>query len=298
LESFAFKLTGRQGSRHSSTTEGDVQALAELWAFATAWYNLPFSLALLAFLGLSAVQFIGLEQDHGTDADAHADFDHDMSVDHDLGVDHDLSVDHDVSVEHDLAVEHDADLGHDVDHDLDHDVDHDVEHDVSHEVGHDAGGAPAWIGVLRFLGVGQAPLTMVLLVLLGGFGILGWVANASVMGILPKYPAWALAVVLLLDLFVAAWFTSRVAVFIGRAVPAFSSTATSVKRLVSRRGHVVSPQVDEKYGQVKVRDQGGTLITVFAVVDPGKPPIPRDTEVILVEYDEARKRYVVVPSDL
>jgi hypothetical protein len=89
-----------------------------------------------------------------------------------------------------------------------------------------------------------------------------------------------------------------VAGFIGRAVPAFSSTATSVKRLVSRRGHVVSPQVDEKYGQVKVRDPGGTLITVFAVVDPGKLPILRDTEVILVEYDEATKRYVVVPSDL
>ena len=269
-----------------------MQALAELWTFATAWYNLPFTLALLAFLGLSAVQFIGLEQDHdaAADADAHVDLDHDVSVDHDLDVDHDLAIDHDVSVDHDLAVEHDADLGHDLDHDLDHDVDHDV--------AHDAGGAPAWAGALHFLGVGQAPLTMVLLVLLGGFGILGWIANASVLGIMPQYPAWVLAVVLLLDLFVAAWFTSRVAVFIGRAVPAFSSTATSVKRLVSRRGHVVSPQVDEKYGQVKVRDPGGTLITVFAVVDPGKPPIPRDTKVILVEYDEAKKVFIAVPSDL
>jgi membrane protein implicated in regulation of membrane protease activity len=282
------------------TTEGDVQALAELWTFATTWYNLPFTLALLAFLGLSAVQFIGLEQDHdaAADADAHVDLDHDVSVDHDLDVDHDLAIDHDVSVDHDLAVEHDADLGHDLDHDLDHDVDHDMDHDVGHDMAHDAGGTPAWAGALRFLGVGQAPLTMVLLVLLGGFGILGWIANASVLGIMPKYPVWVLAVVLLLDLFVAAWFTSRVAVFIGRAVPAFSSTATSVKRLVSRRGHVVSPQVDEKYGQVKVRDQGGTLITVFAVVDPGKPPIPRDTEVILVEYDEAKKVFIVVPSDL
>ncbi len=40
------------------------------------------------------------------------------------------------------------------------------------------------------------------------------------------------------------------------------------------------------------------LITVFAVVDPGKPPIPRDVEVILVEYDEAKKVFIVVPSDL
>ena len=287
-----------------------MQALAELWAFATAWYNLPFSLALLAFLGLSAMQFIGLEQDHDTgadvsaDADVHVDLDHDVSVDHDLDVDHDLALDHDVSVDHDLAVEHDADLGHDLDHDVDHDIDHDMDHDVSH----DAGGVPAWAGALRFLGVGQAPLTMVLLVLLGGFGILGWIMNALILSVSPSYlkiswlPAWLawLPFILVLgaDLALGAWFTSRVAVFIGRAVPAFSSTATSVKRLVSRRGHVVSPQVDEKYGQVKVRDPGGTLITVFAIVDPGKPPIPRDTEVILVEYDEAKKVFIVVPSDL
>ena len=81
-----------------------MQALAELWNFAIAWYNLPFSLALLAFLGLSAVQFIGLEHDHGAagaDADAHLDLDHGVSVDHDFGVDHDVSVDHDLDMGHD-----------------------------------------------------------------------------------------------------------------------------------------------------------------------------------------------------
>lgn len=279
-----------------------MQALAELWSFAIAWYNLPFSLALLAFLGLSAVQFIGLEQDHDAAADAGAD------ADAHVDLDHDLSVDHDVSVDHDLAVEHDADLGHDLDHDVGHDLDHDVDHDVDHDASSDTGGVPAWAEVLAFLGVGQAPLTMVLLVLLGGFGIVGWIMNALILSVSPAYlrfswlPAWLawlpFILVLGVDLALGAWFTSRVAVFIGRAVPAFSSTATSVKRLVSRRGYVVSPQVDEKYGQVKVRDPGGTLITVFAVVDPGKPSISRDTEVILVEYDEAKKVFIVVPSDL
>jgi hypothetical protein len=56
--------------------------------------------------------------------------------------------------------------------------------------------------------------------------------------------------------------------------------------------------VDEEYGQVKLRDIGGTLITVFAVVDPGKPAILRDTEVILVEYDAAKKVFIVVPSEM
>jgi hypothetical protein len=190
-------------------------------------------------------------------------------------------------------------MDHDVDQDVDHDVDHDVEHDVATGAGHDAGGMPAWAGALRFLGVGQVPVTMLLLILLGAFGILGWIANSAVLGITPKYPGgWALGLVLALDVLVGGAITHRLAGFLGKAVPAFSSTATSVKRLVSRRGHVVSAQVDETYGQVKLRDPGGTLITVFAVVDPGKPPIPRDSSVVLVEYDPAKKRFVVVPSDL
>jgi hypothetical protein len=67
--------------------------------------------------------------------------------------------------------------------------------------------------------------------------------------------------------------------------------------LVGRRGRVSSGHVDQAYGQVKVRDPGGTLITVFAVVDPGKPSIACDSEVYLVEYDPVKKVFVVVPAD-
>ncbi len=286
-----------------------MKIFADLWTFATAWYNFPFTLSLLGFLALSALQFVGLEHDHDADADVHVDVDHDldldhdlsvdhdMDLDHDLGMDHDLDVDHDVDLDHDLAVDHDADLGHDLDHDIDHDIDHDVDHDVSHDVGHD-GGAPAWMEALRFLGVGQAPITMVLLIMLGGFGIFGWIMNGVVMGVSSAYPGWVLIPIVTIDLVIGGVFAGRVAGLIARVVPPFDSTATSVKRLVSRRGRVTSPQVDEKYGQVKVRDLGGTLITVFAVVDPGKPSIPRDTEVILVEYDAAHKVFIIVPSDM
>lgn len=242
-----------------------MQELTDLWTFVTAWYNLPFSLALLLFLGLSALQFIGLGQDHDADVDAEADLD----LDHDLELDHDLDVDADA--------------------DLDHDLDHDVDHDLAD--------APAWLGALEFLGVGHAPVTMILLLLVGSFGLLGWIANWLLLGTLPVYPGWALGVTLVGSLLIAGWFTSRTARLIGRAVPSFSSTATSASQLVARRGWVISSQVDQSYGQVKVRDPGGTLITVFAKVDPDKPVIPRNTEVYLVDYDEARKVYTVVPSD-
>lgn len=243
-----------------------MQPLIELWNFATAWYNLPFTLALLAFLTLSALQFIGLGEDHDTDLD------HDLDIDHDLDLDHDF--DHDLDVDQDLDLDHETDLAHDL-----------------------AGGEPVWLEVLQFLGVGHAPLTLVLLIWVGGFGILGWVANSFVLNIVPTYPSWALVIVLVGALSISAWSTSRLARLIGRAIPAFASSATSASQLVSRRGRVASVQIDDSYGQVKVRDSGGTLITVFAKVDPGKPPIPRDSEVYLVDYDAARKVYIVVPSD-
>ncbi|MCK6625998.1 MAG: YqiJ family protein [Anaerolineae bacterium] len=236
-----------------------MQELSDLWTFVTAWYNLPFSLALLLFLGLSALQFIGLDQDHDADVDADADLD----------LDHDLDIDHDA--------------------DLDHDLDHDVDHDLT--------GAPGWLGALKFLGVGQAPVTMILLLLVGSFGLLGWIANWLLLGVVPAYPGWGLIAVLGGALVLSVVVTSRTARLIGRAIPAFASTATSASQLVARRGRVISSQVDQIYGQVKVRDPGGTLITVFAKVDPDKPAIPRDTEVYLVDYDAARKVYTVVPSD-
>jgi hypothetical protein len=136
-----------------------VQELTDPWTFVTSWYNLPFSLALLAFLGLSALQFVGLGHDHDADVEADAGLD----------VDHDLDLDHNLDLDHDLELDHDADL----DHDLDHNVDHSLE------------GAPAWLGVLEFLGVGHAPVTMILLVLLGSFGLLGWIANWLLLGAIP-----------------------------------------------------------------------------------------------------------------
>jgi hypothetical protein len=68
-------------------------------------------------------------------------------------------------------------------------------------------------------------------------------------------------------------------------------------RLVARKGRVISPQVDQTYGQVKVRDPGGTLITVFARVDSDKPPIPRDAEVYLVDYDADKKVFTIVTAE-
>jgi len=228
-------------------------------------------------LGLAGLQFLGLGQEHDLDADA----------DVDLDIDADLHVDLEIDAHVDIDAHLDAGL----------DVDHDLNLDHQADLSHDAGDLPAWLTLLHFLGVGEAPLTMVLLILLGVFGFLGWLLNSFIAGALPAYPNWAIIPVCMVALTLSGFSASRLSHFIGRLVPAVSTTATTYQGLVGRLGYVSSAQISEKYGQVNVRDQGGTLITVFAVVDPGASPIQRDEKVFLVEYDQNRKVFVAVPAE-
>jgi hypothetical protein len=86
--------------------------------------------------------------------------------------------------------------------------------------------------------------------------------------------------------------TSRITRFIGRALPPVSTTATRAQAFVGKPGTVTSPFVDDRYGMVHLRDDGGTLISIFATTEDEKP-IARGEEVILLSYDAARRRYLV-----
>ncbi len=218
-----------------------MENLIELRDFVLTWYNLPFTVALFAFLCLSFMQMLGLDQDPDTDVDL------DMETDFDS----DLDLDWEANTVFDAAK------------------------------------------LLQFLGIGQIPGTMVILLLLLGFGISGWIANMLLFTFYPDYPGWAILPVCALALLTGTLFTAWTARWLGKFVPAFTTSATSVERLVSKQGWVSSRQVDEKYGQVKIRDAGGTLLTVFAVVDPGQAPIKRNAKVFLVEYNPAKKLFIV-----
>jgi membrane protein implicated in regulation of membrane protease activity len=188
----------------------------------------------------------------------------------------------------DVETEADVDAELDGDVDADADADGDADSDADSDLGVEPSGALAW---LAFLGVGKAPVAVVLLMLFGAIAILGWVFNSAVQSLFGDYPSIAFVPVVLLALMGGALITSRVSRFIGRALPPISTTAMRAEALVGKRGTVISPFVDGKYGQVRVRDQGGTLITVFAVAH--SEPIARSSEVALVSYDMAQKRFTV-----
>ncbi len=216
--------------------------LTDLRMFALTGYNLPFTLALFAFLCLSFVQLVGLDQDPDTDLD------------------------------------------------LDLDTDLEPEWTINDLVG--------ITQLPQFLGMGRIPTTMILLLLLLGFGVTGWLGNSLLLMTFANYPEWGILVVLAVAIITTSWFTAGMARLMGHAVPAFTSTATSVQTLVCRQGWVSSQHVDESYGQVKVRDAAGTLHTVFAIIDPGHLPIDHNIKVFLVEYDSVRKLFIVEPVDM
>jgi membrane protein implicated in regulation of membrane protease activity len=234
------------------------------WSFVSAWYNLPFSILLALCAVLAVLQTVGLDGE----ADSEADADVDANVDADA----------------------DADVYTDVDTDADGDADadHDIEHDGA------ADGVPGALSLLAYIGMGKAPLAVVLLILFGTVGILGWMLNSLVNSVFGTYPGIAFAGVMPITLIVGGFVSSRISRLIGRALPPVSTTAMRAQAFVGRRGTVISPYVDGKYGLVHLRDQGGTLISVFAVT-ASPEPIKRGSDVVLVSYDQGKRQYAVAP---
>ena len=247
------------------------------WTFSIAWYNLPFTIMLVVGVVFAGLQLLGLSQEQDADADA----DIDADVDGDIDADADADVDTELEIQHDLE--------HDMDHDFDHDLDHDLDHDVDHDMSHESISGFSW---LAFIGIGKAPLMVVILIVLTTTGLLGWFLNGLAIGALGFFPGLLLLVTLMVSIVVGSFITSRVTRFIGRTLPPISTTATRAQALVGRPGTVISPFVDPRYGMVHLRDDGGTLISVFAITED-EQPIPRGEPVILLSYDAAQRRYLV-----
>lgn len=255
------------------------------WTFLIAWYNLPFTLMLGIGLLLAGLQVLGLSNDGDADADADVDADVDADLDADADADVDVDTDADADADTGISLHHDLDL----DHNIEHGTDHDVDHDVDHEVSRDSLSGFSW---LAFIGIGKAPLMVVLLIVLLTTGLLGWFLNGLAIGLLGFFPGLLLLATFVVSLGAGSLVTSRVARFIGRALPPVSTTATRAEALVGRSGTVISPFVDNRYGMVHLRDDGGTLISLFAITED-EQPIARGESVLLLSYDAAQRRYLV-----
>jgi membrane protein implicated in regulation of membrane protease activity len=246
--------------------------LFNIWSFLTAWYNLPFTVLLGLSIFVALMQLSGL----GGDDDSNSDLDHDV----DAG-----------DLDHDVDMGHDADLDHDLDHDVSHEADHDAdaEHGDAEHGNADHGDS---FSPLSFLGIGKAPLLVVLMILFASVGLVGWLLNGVSQAVLGAFPGLLVCITLPVAGLVGTLLTSRAARLIGQLMPPLTTTASRAQALVGMTGTVTSPFVDEKYGMVRLRDAGSTMITIFATTEEAQP-IPRGEQVLLVSYDATGRRYRV-----
>ncbi|PLS83303.1 MAG: hypothetical protein CYG59_01745 [Chloroflexi bacterium] len=155
----------------------------------------------------------------------------------------------------------------------------------------DVDGSGWFEGALDAIGVGRAPLTIVLLAFCGSLGIVGLIINTLIANTLGHYPDIALWLALPTAFVLGLLLTGRLSTAFAQLAPERSS-AIGFDQLVGRVGIVVSPAVSLTYGRVQVRDPFGSLHTVFAVIDRGDP-VPERREVALVAYDDVRRCFVV-----
>jgi membrane protein implicated in regulation of membrane protease activity len=148
-------------------------------------------------------------------------------------------------------------------------------------------------GPLAALGVGQIPLLIVLMALLNSLGALGLLANSLLVSLVDSYPSAAFAPVLLITVVGALPLTRVISGGFAR-LASRSSTAVSNEDLVGRPGIVVSAAVSQTYGRVAVRDRHGTVHTIFAVIARGEP-LPEQSEVAVLAYDQGQRRFIVRP---
>jgi membrane protein implicated in regulation of membrane protease activity len=247
-----------------------------------SWWNLifvvPFSIALL-YLGLYTATGITFgEADADADMDADADADADVHADVDTGIDADADMDADA----------DADVHADVDADADADADTDTEAETVA-----APGVSLHMAALSWLGVGRVPVSIVLMVLLICWGVIGFLANVLAW---PRLGANAYLISLPAAIVISIIATRLCVSAVGRWLPTYETYAHRRHELLGCEGEVILP-VDENSGMVSVRDEQGDLFQIHGRTRPGAGALPKGMRVCLTAYNGKSGLYYVVPSE-
>lgn len=181
------------------------------------------------------------------------------------------------------------------DSDIDADGDADVEPGVNSGSGHDLD----WdsLTVLRWLGVGKAPLMLLIAIDLSILGVLGWMLNVLLGNWLGNIPAGFLGgVVLLSSVIVSLFAGSLISRPLGRIFANFSEDASG-DRLIGCIGTVSSAEIlVDRIGQVDVRDRSRNLVTITARLPNWAIITPRWGEQVLV-IDRQPDGYFVIALD-
>jgi membrane protein implicated in regulation of membrane protease activity len=173
--------------------------------------------------------------------------------------------------------------GHDHDGGADHGGGADHDHDGPHGGDHGAG------RVFSLLGVGRVPLTVVLMIVLLLFGGIGIILNTVLasLGLAPElYGPIALGASLVYTVLLA----GQVARLVDRLLPTTETYRVTRQGFAGCTGTLLLP-ADASSGYAQVKDREGNVHNVKCRTTGAA--LPKGTAILIVEYDEAARSYVV-----
>lgn len=186
----------------------------------------------------------------------------------------------------DLDLDMDVDLDAEVDVEVDADVDADAEADAEGD-GSDGG---SHVTLLSFLGVGKAPLGVLVMCACFLFGLAGLAMDAVLEQVLGGSAAWVAASAAGGGL-VALLGTGLAGGLFGRLVPSKESYASKKTDLLGRSGVAELP-TDARFGVAHVTDAGGTRMQIRCRT-LGEELIARGEPLVVADYDEDDDTYLV-----
>ncbi len=236
-----------------------------VWDYLVAWPNVPFTVAVGATLLFALVQASGLagliggHDADGGDADADAD----------------------------------ADVDGDVDADADADGDTDSDAD-----GDDADGENWAVKLGSSFGMGRLPLSLLVQVFLVVFGVCGLLLNVAFVSS-GAIPFWTLFYSLPIATLVALASDAAMTRVLAPIVDDKLQAATKRSALVGSIATVISRQVTEEFGEVRIRDRSGhDLRLVVKMAKDGAGEALREGQEVLVVDVDARGTPLVSALDL
>jgi len=159
-----------------------------------------------------------------------------------------------------------------------------------------AHGESAFLKALMLFGVGKVPVTILIGVFMLSWGVIGLLAN-RVFGSFMVLPAIYIWPSLAVTFVVSSAATRSMAAVVGRLMPSTETYGVSRMELVGLLGKSVYT-VSDKSGTVDIRDPYGTIHRVQAKTREDAAAVPASSQVMVIDFDESDKRYIVEVSTI
>ncbi len=198
--------------------------------------------------------------------------------------------DQDIDMDVDADVDIDADIDGDVDVDIDADADSDVDTNLNSSL----------FSALSWLGIGKAPLLILLAIDFSAWGVIGWFLNVIIGEISGKIPSGFLGfAIFFISLIISLGLGKLLSYPLGK-IFAQHTEDISGDRLVGCIGTVISKElpylIAGKIAQVDVVDNAGNLVSIEACLPDWAKVVPhRGQEVLIIERN--KHCYIAISKD-